>query len=151
MVAGGSGSYCYFGAVGSAALRGLAFFVCHALVAGLRLIPLSASLCKHTAAIFQVLAVTKLNGMSDQLKLDGDGNCPTCNQASIEEEHVKCYGCNSLFHAICAGASPELKVANKTTVNCFLLPSTKKNIVFYYNTCLTRNEIPQTMTKQITR
>ena len=71
-----------------------------------------------------------------------------CNQASIEEEHVKCYGCSNLFHAICAGASPDLKVANKTTVNFFLLPSTKKNFVFYCDTCLTKNEIQQTETNK---
>ena len=86
--------------------------------------------------------------MSDQIKLNGNGDCPTCNQASIEGEHVKCYGCCSLFHAICVGASPDVKVANKTTVNYFLLPSTKKNFVFYCDRCLTKNEIQQTETNK---
>ena len=84
--------------------------------------------------------------MSDQLKLDRDGNCSTCSNASVDGEHVTCYGCNDLFHAICGSAPPEVKVANKTTVNYFLLPSTKSNFIFYCDRCLTKNEIQQTET-----
>ena len=82
--------------------------------------------------------------MSDLLKLDGNGNCPNCNQASIEGEHVKCYSCKELFHAVCNNATQEMKLANKTTINHFLLPSTKNNFVFYCDRCLTQNEIRQT-------
>ena len=91
---------------------------------------------------------TELSGMSDQIKLDENGDCPTCVKASADGEHVECYGCSGLFHAICGGTPRDAKVANKTTVDYFLLPSTKRNFVFFCDRCLTKNEIQQTETNK---
>ena len=79
--------------------------------------------------------------MSDKFKLDGHGACPACSKDSVQGEHVKCYTCKGLFHAICSGAANDEKVATKTTITQILLSSTKKNIIFYCDRCLTNLEI----------
>ena len=79
--------------------------------------------------------------MGDQFKLDKDGNCPTCGKLSVQGEHIQCYTCCDHFHAVCSAASPDDKVATKTTVSQFLLTSTKRNFVFYCDKCLTELEI----------
>ena len=79
--------------------------------------------------------------MCDQLKLDGDGKCPNCSLAAIDGDHVKCYSCKELFHAVCSSATPDVKLANKTMIQQFLLPATKNNFVFYCDRCLTQLEI----------
>ena len=82
--------------------------------------------------------------MSEQFKLDGHGRCPTCQKDSVQGEHIECRECNELFHAICSSAGPDDKVATKTTITNFLLPSTKQNFHFYCDVCLTNIEIRKT-------
>lgn len=82
--------------------------------------------------------------MADQFKLDDDGNCPSCDQLSAQGEHVECYSCNRLFHAVCTTATE--KIATKTTIQHFLQPSTKKNFVFFCDRCLTEMEISKETT-----
>ena len=79
--------------------------------------------------------------MGDQFKLDQAGNCPSCSQLSVKGEHVKCYSCDELFHIVCSAASSENKVATKTMASSYLQPSTKRNFVFYCDSCLTELEI----------
>ena len=85
--------------------------------------------------------------MSDQFKIDENGNCPSCNKISAPGEHVKCYSCNKLVHVICSGASNDEKVATKTMINGYLTSSTKRNFVFYCDKCLTELEISKTQTE----
>ena len=79
--------------------------------------------------------------MGDQFKLDDDGNCPSCNNLSGPGELIKCYTCRKNFHVICPSAGNDDKVATKTTISGFCLPSAKKNLVFYCDRCLTELEI----------
>ena len=79
--------------------------------------------------------------MGDQLKLDEDGNCPTCDQLAPQGEHVQCFSCNDFFHAACKNASPDQKVASRTMINGYLLPSTERNFLFFCDRCLTEIEI----------
>ena len=78
--------------------------------------------------------------MTVNVKLDPDGKCNLCSKVSLQTEHVQCYMCKSNFHAICPNISNEEKLATKTTVNNFLLSSTKKNFMFMCDICLTTLE-----------
>ena len=79
--------------------------------------------------------------MADKFKLDSHGHCPACGNLSADLEHVKCFSCNHLFHAVCSKATSEEKVATKTTVGNFLNNSTKKNFQFNCDKCQTLLEI----------
>ena len=79
--------------------------------------------------------------MGDQFKLDGNGNCPSCSKLSVQGEHLRCFACEEHFHVVCTAASPDDKVATKTTVSGFLLSSTKRNFMFHCDKCLTEMEI----------
>ena len=54
--------------------------------------------------------------------------------------------CKDNFHAVCPSVSSEDKLATKTTVQNFLLSSTKKNFAFLCDICLTNMEINTTET-----
>ena len=76
--------------------------------------------------------------MSQDLKLDSNGNCPFCNKMSAVNEHVCCYTCKSMFHAVCAEKRNDDKLATKTNVINFLQASAKKkNFLFVCDVCLT--------------
>ena len=86
--------------------------------------------------------------MADKFKLDENGHCPCCNKLSVEGEHVQCYSCKRLVHAICTAATGDERIATKTTVNNFLLPSTikKGNFLFFCDHCKTTMEISGSQT-----
>ena len=79
--------------------------------------------------------------MADKFKLDDHGKCTSCTILSKDGEHVKCFLCDDLFHVVCTSASADEKVASKTTVSYFLLPSTKNNFRFFCDKCVTEMEI----------
>ena len=79
--------------------------------------------------------------MAEKFRLDDHGNCPACNKLSIEFEHVMCFSCKKLFHAVCGNSSADEKVCTKTTIGNFLQSSTKKNFQFFCDKCLTQLEI----------
>ena len=79
--------------------------------------------------------------MADKFKLDEHGKCTSCTILSKDGEHVKCFLCDELFHVVCTSASADEKVASKTTVSYFLLPSTKNNFRFFCDKCMTEMEI----------
>ena len=79
--------------------------------------------------------------MGDQFKLDGDGNCAACGKLSLQGEHIQCFTCKDNFHVVCTAAGADDKVATKTTVSGFLLPSTKRNFMFNCDRCLTELEM----------
>lgn len=79
--------------------------------------------------------------MAEKFKLNSHGNCSTCGELSIEGQHVKCFSCDALFHAVCGTATSEEKVATKTTVENFLKASTRSNFLFFCDKCLTTLEI----------
>ena len=81
--------------------------------------------------------------MADKFKLDDNGHCPCCNKLSLESEHVQCYSCKRLVHAICNAAVGDERIATKTMVNSFLLPSTikKGNFLFFCDYCKTELEV----------
>ena len=76
--------------------------------------------------------------MSVDTKLDGAGNCGLCKKVSGLNEHLECRICKNNFHVVCA--SLESKIATKTTVSNFVLPSTKDNLLFLCDICLTQFE-----------
>ena len=79
--------------------------------------------------------------MSEKFQLDDHGNCTACGNISAQSEHVRCFYCKHLFHAICNKASLEEKFATKTMINNFLLPSTKTNFKFFCDNCATSLEV----------
>ena len=79
--------------------------------------------------------------MSDQFKIDDDGQCRSCKKVPAAGECIQCYSCTGIIHAICNEANVETRVATKTTVNQFNISSTKRNFKFYCDVCLTKMEI----------
>ena len=79
--------------------------------------------------------------MAEKFKLDDHGNCPSCGNLSAQSEHVICFLCKHLYHAICKQATPEEKFATKTMVTAFLLTSTKNNFKFFCDSCATSLEV----------
>ena len=47
----------------------------------------------------------------------------------------------NVMHAVCSEANTDIRVATKTMVSAFLLPSNKSNFMFYCDICLTKFEI----------
>ena len=79
--------------------------------------------------------------MTASVKQDPDGKCILCKKTSSINEHVQCNMCKDNFHAVCSSVSSEDKLAMKTTVQNFLLSSTKNNFAFLCDICLTKMEI----------
>ena len=79
--------------------------------------------------------------MSDQIKLDEDGNCPSCGDLSQPMEQVQCFACKKLFHGVCSSVSADTKIATKTMIASFLQASTKNNFMFLCDKCLTNLEV----------
>ena len=79
--------------------------------------------------------------MADQFKIDDVGHCKSCKKVPAPGETVQCYACRGIIHAVCSEANTDNRVATKTMVSGFLLPSTKRNFMFYCDFCLTKSEI----------
>ena len=79
--------------------------------------------------------------MSKKFQLDDHGNCSACGNISAQSEHVMCFLCKHLFHAICNKASLDERFATKTMINGFLLSSTKNNFKFFCDCCVTSLEV----------
>ena len=79
--------------------------------------------------------------MSENFKIDKDGNCSSCKRTPIANDHLKCYGCKVIFHILCPNVSADDKIASKSAVKGINAPSTKENILFLCNICLTNFEV----------
>ena len=79
--------------------------------------------------------------MADQFKIDDVGHCKSCGKVPAPGETVQCYACREIIYALCSEANTDNRVATKTMVSAFLLPSTKSNFMFYCDVCLTKFEI----------
>ena len=82
--------------------------------------------------------------MCDQIKLDGDGNCPCCRKMSLQTEQVKCLWCESLFHGKCNSATVDQRIGTKAMMTQYMQPNRKGNIIFYCDPCKTKVEIMTT-------
>ena len=79
--------------------------------------------------------------MGDKFKLDPSNSiCPCCNEVSQAVDNLQCFLCKAVFHAACPTMVEEEKVATKSFVNQFNRSSTKKNIKFFCECCLTNVE-----------
>ena len=70
-----------------------------------------------------------------------------CDQLAVPGDNLQCFSCNDFFHVDCKSASADDKVANRTTINNFLLKSTKRNFLFFCDRCLTQMEINKSETE----
>ena len=78
--------------------------------------------------------------MGDQCKLDKSGKCPSCETVAVTAENLQCFMCKDIFHCACSNANEDEKVGTKSLISSFNRPSTKKNLKFFCNTCLTNFE-----------
>lgn len=74
--------------------------------------------------------------MEDKFKVNGDGQCKSCNKVLASNKTTQCYSCTAIIHAICSNATAEEKVVTKTMINTFLLPSKQNNFLLYCDECL---------------
>ena len=71
-----------------------------------------------------------------------DGTCNVCKLEVDDNEIIQCYRCKNNFHALC-GKSGD-KICNKSLLVLYLQKSTKRNFVWYCDSCLTTTEITNT-------
>ena len=79
--------------------------------------------------------------MSKCFEIDKHGICSTCKKVPLANDHLKCRKCDEMVHVLCPNISPDQKIAFKSTVSGILSPSTKQNILFFCDVCLTEFEI----------
>ena len=79
--------------------------------------------------------------MGEQFKLDSNGTCLSCNTVAATKENLQCYLCEGVFHGACSTMSEDDKVGSKSLIGLFNGSSTKKNLKFFCDICLTKFEI----------
>ena len=72
-----------------------------------------------------------------------DGTCNLCKLEIDDNETIQCYRCKNNFHALCEQSGD--KICNKTLLGLYLQKSTKKNFVWYCDSCLTQIEVSNTV------
>ena len=77
-------------------------------------------------------------------KLGNDGNCTSCKRMPNKNEDLQCRSCKHIFHVSCPNVSTDQKVASKSAISAYLQPSTKPNLLFLCDVCLTNFEIANT-------
>ena len=81
--------------------------------------------------------------MGDQIKLDQNGTCPSCNVVTTTKENTTCTMCKAVFHSSCEATDADNKPGTKSLINLFNGPSTKSNFKFFCDVCATNFEIEQ--------
>ena len=74
-----------------------------------------------------------------------DGTCNLCKAEVDDNEMIRCYHCKNNFHALCGHSGD--KICNKSLLVLFLQKSTKRNFVWYCDSCITRTELTSTDTQ----
>lgn len=78
--------------------------------------------------------------MSEQFKLNSDGECMSCNKQTLQSETIQCFTCKLFFHAVCPDADDNETLATKSFFTCYNRSSTKRNFQFFCNPCITKLE-----------
>ena len=81
----------------------------------------------------------------DKYKLDETGTCKSCKSVPVQDEELKCFLCQHVFHGTCS--PPEEKVGTKGLISQFNKPSTKGNFLFLCDKCLTEFEMNKAKTE----
>ena len=71
-----------------------------------------------------------------------DGSCLQCEISVEDNEVIKCFSCQGHFHALCKKSANA--ICNKSLLQIYMQKSTKKNFVWYCDSCLTNLEISGT-------
>ena len=71
------------------------------------------------------------------VELNDDGTCSTCEELAIEAEYIQCSMCKKKFHGVCKAAGSDDKWATKSMLLTYKSPSTKSNFMFFCNVCKT--------------
>ena len=74
------------------------------------------------------------------VELNDDGTCSSCDELAIEAEYLQCAMCKKKFHGVCKAAGGDDKWATKSMLLTYKSQSTKKNFMFLCNCCLTTME-----------
>ena len=72
-------------------------------------------------------------------QLKGDGTCSSCSVTAPDDTIIKCVKCKMLFHAVCS--SFENEICNKSLYKVFTQKSTKRNFMWFCDSCLTSFEL----------
>ena len=90
--------------------------------------------------------------MSETVKIDEGSVCSACNETPLGEQVVKCFVCESHFHAVCEKGGNDDQLGSKTMVKTFGAVSTKANFKFFCDVCLTEYErnLVETQNEKIT-
>ena len=75
------------------------------------------------------------------VKLGDNSICTTCDTTPSQDQCVQCFTCKLWFHAHCVAVDNESSLATKTMVRTFAATSTKSNVKFFCDGCLTKLEI----------
>ena len=79
--------------------------------------------------------------MSDPFHVLADGKCNSCTGKVDDNEVLNCYRCKVNFHVLCGGSNA---ICNKSLLILYQQKSTKKNFVWYCDSCITQLEVLET-------
>ena len=79
--------------------------------------------------------------MSDPFHVLTDGKCNSCTENVDDNEVLNCYQCKVNFHVLCGGSNA---ICNKSLLILYQQKSTKKNFVWYCDSCITQLEVLET-------
>ena len=71
------------------------------------------------------------------VELNDDGTCSSCEELAIEAECIPCAMCKKKFHGVCKAAGSDDKWATKSMILTYKSASTKSNFMFFCNSCKT--------------
>ena len=78
-----------------------------------------------------------MDEIQQNVELNDDGTCSSCEELAIEAEYIQCAMCKKKFHGVCKSAGSDDKWATKSMLLTYKSPSTKSNFMFFCNTCKT--------------
>ena len=78
--------------------------------------------------------------MANTVKINEHSKCGTCDLVPPQDQIVKCFLCNSVFHGYCEATNKDDNVGTKSMLKAFAAESTKGNFKFFCDPCLTNFE-----------
>ena len=78
--------------------------------------------------------------MAEAVKINEHSKCGTCDLVPPQDQIVKCFLCESVFHGYCEVTSRDGNVGTKSMLKAFSAESTKGNFKFFCDPCLTTFE-----------
>lgn len=81
-----------------------------------------------------------MNDPAQACQIGDDRKCTSCHETPLDAEYTQCRICEKYFHVVCNAMPADEKWGTKTMFQLFKQNSTKRNLLFLCNVCLTTFE-----------